>query len=108
MLNGYLLATLGQTFGMQLLGLRFVRPDGERASLHTLRLHFEQRLVGSHGGGTEPDRDIPRYLALAGRGAFDPLPMVDRWCRLPDVNAALEDLRNGRAVKCMIDMRERA
>lgn len=32
-LNAYLLATQGQTIGKRLLGLRIVRPDGERASL---------------------------------------------------------------------------
>jgi len=32
-LNTYLLATQGQTLGKRLLGLRIVRPDGERASL---------------------------------------------------------------------------
>lgn len=35
-LNGYLLATQGQTIGKRLLGLRIVRPDGERASLARL------------------------------------------------------------------------
>ena len=82
-----------------------VPPVGEKARLHTLRLHFEQRLIGSHGGGTEPARDIPRYLAMANRGAFDALPMVDHTCALVDVNAAIADLRAGRATKCMIDMR---
>ena len=33
LINGYLLATQGQTIGKRLLGLRIVRPDGERASL---------------------------------------------------------------------------
>ena len=35
-LNGYLLATQGQTIGKRLLGLRIVRPDGKRASLARL------------------------------------------------------------------------
>ncbi|MDP2342926.1 MAG: zinc-binding dehydrogenase [Deltaproteobacteria bacterium] len=78
---------------------------GAQARLHTLRLHFEQRLLGSHGGGTEPGRDIPRYLAMAKRGAFDALPMVDHVCALVDVNEAIAELRAGRATKCMIDMR---
>jgi S-(hydroxymethyl)glutathione dehydrogenase/alcohol dehydrogenase len=82
-----------------------VPPVGEKARLHTLRLHFEQTLVGSHGGGTEPARDIPRYLAMSKRGAFDALPMVDRVCSLVDVNAGIAELRAGRATKVMIDMR---
>lgn len=36
LINGYLLATQGQTLGKRLLGLRIVRPDGERASLARL------------------------------------------------------------------------
>jgi uncharacterized RDD family membrane protein YckC len=32
LVNGYLLVTQGQTVGKRLLGLRIVRPDGERAS----------------------------------------------------------------------------
>ncbi len=85
-----------------------VPPVGEKARLHTLRLHFEQRLLGSHGGGSEPARDIPRYLSMASRGVFDALPMVDRVCTLFDVNAAIADLRAGRATKCMIDLRSAA
>ena len=36
LINGYLLATQGQTLGKRLLGLRIVRPDGGRASLARL------------------------------------------------------------------------
>lgn len=74
------------------------------ARLPTLRLHLGQRLIGSHGGNAEPARDIPRLLALSSTGAFDALPMVDRRCRLEDINAAIGDLRAGLATKCMIDL----
>jgi uncharacterized RDD family membrane protein YckC len=36
LMQGWLLATQGQTIGKRLLGLRIVRPDGERASIARL------------------------------------------------------------------------
>lgn len=42
--NGYLLARHGQTIGKRLVGLRIVRPGGERASL--MRLFGARYLVG--------------------------------------------------------------
>ena len=83
-----------------------VPPVGAKASLHTLPLHFEQRLLGSHGGGCEPSRDIPRYLGLANRGAFDPIPMIDHRCTLSEINGAIASLRSGEATKCLVTFGE--
>lgn len=80
-----------------------VPPVGKQARLHTLRLHFEQQLRGSHGGQADPERDIPRYLRLFDEGAYDPLPMVDHRCRLTEINGAIEALRSGAATKCLIE-----
>ena len=41
-----------------------VPTKGDLISIYSLPLHFKKSLTGSHGGGSEPDIDIPRYNRL--------------------------------------------
>ena len=73
-------------------------------TLHTLPLHFEKTLTGSHGGECDPPRDIPRYLKLIAAGKLNLQPLITHRYHLKDINRALEELRNGHiAGRCMID-----
>jgi hypothetical protein len=45
-----------------------VPPKDSTAAISTLPLHFEKRLVGSHGGECRPDTEIPRYVRLVREG----------------------------------------
>src|SRR5437773_6362654 len=38
--------------------------SGDRLAIDSFPLHMGRRLIGSHGGDTVPDIDIPRYVAL--------------------------------------------
>ena len=51
-----------------------------------------KRIVGSWGGDTKPDRDIPRYARLFQDGKLPLTALISREYPLEDVNAALEDL----------------
>ncbi len=74
-------------------------------TLHTLPLHFDQTLVGSHGGECVPHRDIPRYLKLVAAGKLDLTPLITHRYRLKDINRALDELRDGTVTgRCMIDL----
>jgi S-(hydroxymethyl)glutathione dehydrogenase / alcohol dehydrogenase len=76
---------------------------GEETSIPTLPLHFGKTLTGSHGGATEPDRDIPRYLRLAASGRADPKALVTDRIALEGVNEAIERLRRGAvAGRCVV------
>ena len=65
------------------------------ASLPTLPLHLGRRLIGSHGGSSEPDVDIPRIgsLVASGKIRLDDFPTTI--FSLSDVNSALDALRSG-------------
>jgi S-(hydroxymethyl)glutathione dehydrogenase / alcohol dehydrogenase len=78
---------------------------GGHIAIHSLPLHFGKSLAGSHGGESQPSRDIPRYLRLidAGKLALDHL-VTDRY-GLDDINEAIAAMREGRvAGRCMIEL----
>ena len=81
---------------------------GEKASIHTLPLHFGKRLRGSYGGGARPDRDIPRLIRLHDDGALDLSALVTDRFELDEINEAIEAMRDGRvAGRAIIAVAER-
>lgn len=82
-----------------------VPAHGQKISIHSLPLHFEKTLLGSHGGESNPAEDIPRYLNLYRKGKLELHSMITDRYPLADVNKALADLRAGRAIRCMLMMR---
>lgn len=79
-------------------------PAGERISIDPFDLIRGRRVVGTWGGETDPDRDIPRYVALylAGKLRLDRL--ITHTYALAQVNAALDDLERGAVGRALIDM----
>ena len=73
-----------------------VPPKGAMASISTLPLHFDKRLVGSHGGECRPDIDIPRYVRLVKDGRLSLAGVVGRRYSLDEVNEAIADMTSGR------------
>jgi S-(hydroxymethyl)glutathione dehydrogenase / alcohol dehydrogenase len=73
-----------------------VPPQDSTAAIATLPLHFEKRLVGSHGGESRPEIDIPRYVRLIQSGRLDLHPLIGQTYALDDVNDAIADMRSGR------------
>ncbi len=69
--------------------------QGERISIDPFDLIRGRRIVGTWGGGTEPDRDIPRYVDhyLAGRLPLELL--ITHEYPLEDIDAALDALERG-------------
>jgi S-(hydroxymethyl)glutathione dehydrogenase/alcohol dehydrogenase len=57
---------------------------GDKASIYTLPLHFNKVLKGSHGGGTVPHVDIPRYVRLTKCGKLNVAQLLtNSFCYLP-------------------------
>ena len=79
-------------------------PYGEHISLDPFDLIKGKRIIGTWGGETQPDRDIPMYvdLYLSGKLKLDGL-ITHIYC-LDDINQALEDLENGKVGRALIDM----
>jgi len=73
-----------------------VPPKGATAAISTLPLHFEKRLVGSHGGESRPEVEIPRYVRLVQDGRLSLAGVVGRRYPLDEINTAIDDMTSGR------------
>ncbi|MBI1916540.1 MAG: zinc-binding dehydrogenase [Planctomycetes bacterium] len=77
----------------------------ERITIDSFPLHFGRRLFGSHGGDTQPDVDIPRYIELYKRGKLKLDEQIAGRHPLEAINEVLERVRRGDAVgRCVIAM----
>ncbi len=79
-------------------------PYGECISLNPFDLIRGKRIIGSWGGDTQPDRDIPKYVEyyLSRKLPLDRL--LTHTYSLEDINQALEDLEAGKIGRALIDM----
>jgi S-(hydroxymethyl)glutathione dehydrogenase/alcohol dehydrogenase len=66
---------------------------GDRISIDSFPLHFGRRIIGSHGGDTVPDVDIPRYLALYRLGRLKLDELISARFPLAEINRAVELVR---------------
>ncbi len=73
-----------------------VPPQDSVAAISTLPLHFEKKLVGSHGGECRPDIDIPRYVRLVRDNRLTFAHLVGKRYSLHEINTAIDDMRTGR------------
>ena len=78
----------------------------EPVTIHTLPLHFNKVLTGSHGGDCAPDVDIPRIVKLnaAGRMSFDGL--ITHEFPLSHINEAIAVMRSGEAGRILVKLAE--
>lgn len=81
-----------------------VPKKGDNISIYSLPLHFKKVLKGSHGGGTKPDVDIPRYLRLMEAGKLSLDGIVTHELKLEQINEAIEIVRSGDAGRVLIAM----
>ncbi|MCX7412419.1 MAG: zinc-binding dehydrogenase [Planctomycetia bacterium] len=72
-----------------------VPPKDSVAAISTLPLHFEKRLVGSHGGECRPEIDIPRYTRLCLDGKLSLEILIGKRYSLLDINIAIEEMLIG-------------
>jgi hypothetical protein len=63
-----------------------------------------KRIVGTWGGETRPDEDIPRYVRWFAEGRLPLAELITREYRLDDVNAALADMEHGRVNRALLKM----
>ena len=96
------------------LGYRLTKPQGRVTlvgvprkgndiSVYSLPLHFGKVLSGSHGGEAVPHEDIPRYMNLQRAGRLSLECLVTGIYPLQDINAAIDEMRSGRAAgRCLI------
>lgn len=73
-------------------------------SIDAFPLHFGRQIIGSHGGNTRPDIDIPRYIKLYQLGKLKLDEQITHRFPLEDINEAIDIVRKGEAGRCLISM----
>jgi len=68
---------------------------GNNMSVYSLPLHFGKQLIGSQGGETHPQHDIPRYLRLQQQGKLKLDQLTSAYYPLEEINSAIAALRDG-------------
>jgi len=76
--------------------------SGEHITLEPHELIAGKRIKGSWGGGSDPDRDIPRFAALYRAGKLPLEKLLSRRYKLDDINVALDDLEQRRVGRPLI------
>ena len=69
--------------------------QGNTVNLNSFPLHFGKLLVGSHGGESKPEHDIPRYLRLQQQGKLQLQQLVSTHYSLQEINKAIRSMRDG-------------
>jgi S-(hydroxymethyl)glutathione dehydrogenase/alcohol dehydrogenase len=66
---------------------------------------FGKTLMDSQGGKTNPTEDIPRYLRLYKAGKLKLDELISHRYPLIHINEAISKVKEGNAIKCLINMR---
>ncbi len=68
---------------------------GNNINIFSLPLHFGKTIVGSHGGESNPDLDIPRYINHFIKNKVDPKEIITKRFDLQNINKAIESIKSG-------------
>lgn len=79
-------------------------PQGERIALDPFDLIKGKHIIGTWGGESYLDRDIPIYVDLYLSGKLKLERLITQTYSLDNVNQALADLENGQVGRAVIDM----
>lgn len=77
---------------------------GEKISIDPFDLIKGKRIIGSWGGETNPDIDIPRYVTLYLSGKIKLRSLISHRYSLEAINDALATLEAGQAIRVVIEM----
>ncbi len=90
------------------LGYEITKPTGKVAlvgvpmkdqniNIFSLPLHFGKTIFGSHGGESNPNVDIPRYLNLIQEKNLQIEKLITGRFKLEEINKAIEFMKNGQS-----------
>lgn len=79
-------------------------PFGEVIELDPMELIRGKRILGTWGGESQPDSDIPMYVDLFMSGKFDLEKLITHEYQLSEINQALDDLEKGQLGRTLVNM----
>lgn len=84
------------------LGIAGHPKEGSKISLNPFEFILGKKIVGSWGGGTNPDKDIPYYAKQYLQGNLPVEKLVTHRFQLDDINDAVNALRSGNVARVVI------
>ena len=79
-------------------------PNGEKISIDPMDLIGGKNIMGTWGGETKPDEDIPKYVDLFLDGKLKLNKLITHVYKLEDINKAFGELESGKTGRALIDM----
>jgi len=80
-------------------------PDGEMISINPMELIRGKQIVGTWGGETNPDIDVPKYVELYLSGKMKLGKMITQEYKLESISKAFDDFEKGKVLgRALIDM----
>lgn len=79
-------------------------PEGEMIRIAPHELISGKKIFGSWGGACNPDRDVPRLAESYFSGSMPLEKLIVKRYKLDQINEALDDLRNGKVFRPIIEM----
>lgn len=79
-------------------------PQGETISINPFDLICGKRIVGTWGGETDPDRDIPAYVDSFLAHEMKLTSLIAQSYSLSQINEAIKDMEAGQVGRCLIEM----
>lgn len=73
-------------------------------SLHTYPIHMGRQVIGSSGGDTDPQVDIPRYVDLYARNKLNLDDQVTHHFELEKINEAISIVQSGHGGRVVLDL----
>ena len=80
-------------------------PVGEQISIDPFGLIKGKQIIGTWGGETQPDRDIPLYVDLYLKGRLKLKNLITHCYSLNEINTGIEDLKSGKVGRALIDFK---
>lgn len=77
---------------------------GEKISLDPHELISGKKILGSWGGGSNPDNDVPKIYSLFEKSNFLLSDLITKRYKLEEINEALDDLEHGKVFRPLIVM----
>lgn len=75
-----------------------------KITIEPFDIHMLRKLVGSCGGGTFPDKDIPKYMELYKRKQFKLKELITCVVSLNNINKGIENMLSGKTGRCIVEM----
>jgi S-(hydroxymethyl)glutathione dehydrogenase/alcohol dehydrogenase len=79
-----------------------VPPRNSKISIDPFKVHCLRKLVGSCGGGTFPDRDIPSYLGLYTSGKLKIDELISKEVTLAQINDGIDMMLFHKIGRCVV------